>query len=136
MKLATFLSLIGLQTYKPLASLVAPSKPGEKKYAEVVEELKNHYYPQPSKIMQRFRFHTRMRKNEEAVATYLHGLVKVSSAEVQFQRGHTPERSAGINEDSILKRLLSETKLTYESAVKKAQAMEAAMEHAKEMQAA
>ena len=39
----------------------------------------------------------------------------------------------GINKDSIQKRLLSETKLTYESAVKKAQAMEAAMEHAKEL---
>ena len=37
-----------------------------------------------------------------------------------------------INEDSIQKRLLSETKLTYESAVKKKQAMEAAMEHVKE----
>ena len=34
--LATFLSLIGPQTYKLLASLVASSKPGEKKYAEVV----------------------------------------------------------------------------------------------------
>ena len=39
-QLATFLSLIGPQAYKLLASLVAPSKPGEKKYAEVVEELK------------------------------------------------------------------------------------------------
>ena len=42
----------------------------------------------------------------------------------------------GINEDSIQKGLLSKTKLTYESAVKKAQAMEAARDHAKEMQAA
>ena len=42
----------------------------------------------------------------------------------------------GINEDSIQKGLLSETKLTYESAVKKAQTMEAARDHAKEMQAA
>ena len=39
-QLATFLSLIGPQTYKLLSSLVAPSKPGEKKYAEVVEKLK------------------------------------------------------------------------------------------------
>ena len=40
-----------------------------------------------------------------------------------------------INEASIQKGLLSETKLMYESAVKKAQAMEAARDHAKEMQA-
>ena len=139
-QLATFLSLIGPQTYKLLASLVAPSKPGEKKYAEVEEELKKHYDPQPSEIMQRFRFHTRVRKNEEAVATYLAEL-KSLAQKCNFQAGTLHEMLrdrlvCGINEDSIQKRLLSETKLTYESAVKKAQAMEAAMEHAKEMQAA
>ena len=41
----------------------------------------------------------------------------------------------GINEDSFQKRLLSETKLTYDSAVKKVLAMEVAMENPKEMQA-
>ena len=39
-QLATFLLLIGPQAYKLLVSLVAPNKSGEKKYAEVVEELK------------------------------------------------------------------------------------------------
>ena len=41
----------------------------------------------------------------------------------------------GINEDSIQKRLLLVADLTYESAVKKSLAMEAAMLNAKEMQA-
>ena len=85
-QLATFLSLIGPQTYKLLASLVAPSKPGEKKYTEVVEELKNHYDPQLSEIMQRFRFHTRVRKNEEAVATYLAELRSLAQ-KCNFQAG-------------------------------------------------
>ena len=44
-QLATFLSLIGPQTYKLLVSLVAPNKPGEKKYAEAVEELKKTLRP-------------------------------------------------------------------------------------------
>ena len=52
-KQASFLSIIGPQVYKLLANLVAPKKPGEKEYAELVEELKKHYDPQPSEIMQR-----------------------------------------------------------------------------------
>ena len=69
-KQASFLSIIGPQVYKLLANLVAPKKPGEK-YAELVEELKKHYNPQPLEIMQRFRFHTRIRKAEEPIGTYL-----------------------------------------------------------------
>ena len=46
-------------------------KPGEKTYAEVVAELKKHYDPQPSEIMQRFQFHTRIRKTEESFGMYL-----------------------------------------------------------------
>ena len=41
----------------------------------------------------------------------------------------------GVNEESIQKRLLSISDLTYDTAVKKALAMEAAMQNAKEMQA-
>ena len=41
----------------------------------------------------------------------------------------------GVNEDSIQKRLLSVLDLTYETAVKKALVMEAAMQNTKEMQA-
>ena len=52
--LAAFLLVIGPQVYKLWANLVAPKKPGEKKYEEVVEVPKRHYNPQPSKIMQRF----------------------------------------------------------------------------------
>ena len=90
--------------------------------------------------MQRFHFHTRVRKKDEAVAIYLAEL-KSLAQKCNFKAGTLHEMLrdrlvCGINEDSIQKRLLSETKLTYKSAVNKAQAMEATMEHVKEMQAA
>ena len=69
--LAVFLSIIGPQMYTLLANLVAPKKPGEKKYEDVVKELKKHYNLQPSEIMQQFRFHTQIRKLEESVGSYL-----------------------------------------------------------------
>ena len=38
-KRAIFLSVIGASNYKLLSSLVAPAKPGEKEYTELVEKL-------------------------------------------------------------------------------------------------
>ena len=138
-RLAAFMSLIGPQVYKLLANLVAPKKPGEKKYEEVVAELKKHYDLQPSEIMQRFRFHTRIRKTEESIGTYLAEL-KALAQKCNFKSDTLNEMLrdrlvCGINEDSIQKRLLSVADLTYDSAVKKSLAMEAAMQNAKEMQA-
>ena len=42
-KRAVFLSLIGLRCYKLLASLVAPTKPGDKMHQELVAALNKHY---------------------------------------------------------------------------------------------
>ena len=116
-RLAAFLSLIGPQVYKLLANLVAPQKPG---YEEVVAKLKKHYDPQPSEIMQRFRFHTRIIKTEESIGTYLAEL-KALAQKCNFKSDTLNEilrdrLVCGINEDSIQKRLLS---VTYDSAVKK-----------------
>ena len=55
-KRAIFLSVIGPRTYKLLSSLVAPSKPGEKTYDELVVALTEHHSPAPSEIVQRFKF--------------------------------------------------------------------------------
>ena len=137
-RLAAFLSIIGPQTYTLLANLVAPKKPGEKKYEEVVKELKKHYNLQPSEIMQQFRFHTRIRKLEESVGMYLVKL-KALAQKCNFKSDTLNEMLrdrlvCGINEDSIQKPLLSSVDLTYDSAVKRSLAMEAALQNAKEMQ--
>ena len=68
---SVFLALIGPRTYKLLGSLVAPKKPGEKSYAELVEALAKHFDLQPSEIVQRYCFHTRFRQSGVTVATCL-----------------------------------------------------------------
>ena len=106
-KQASFLSIIWPQVYKLLANLVAPKKPGEKKYAELVEELKKYYDSQPSEIMQGFWFHTRIRKTEEPIGTYLAEL-KALAQKCNFKSDTLNKMLrdrlvCGVNEDLIQK---------------------------------
>jgi len=68
---AIFLSVIGACNYKLLSSLVAPDKPGDKKYFDLVAKLSEHFAPAPSEIVERFKFHTRFRKLGELVTFYV-----------------------------------------------------------------
>ena len=77
-KRAIFLSVIGPSTYRLLKNLVSPAKPGEKSYADLVETLTTHYNPAPSETIQRFKFHTRVRKTGETVATYVSELRSIA----------------------------------------------------------
>ena len=54
-----------------LRSLIAPTKPTDKTFEELVAVLTEHYSPQPSEVMQRFRFNSRSRKEGESVAAYV-----------------------------------------------------------------
>ena len=71
---AVLLSVIGPKAYKLLGSLVAPEKPGDKSYADLVKVMTDHYNPKPSEIVQRFKFHTRVRGHGESMAAYVAGL--------------------------------------------------------------
>ena len=70
-KRSVFLSVIGLTTYKLLASLIAPDKPGDKEYEELVKVLKEYHNPAPSEIVQRYKFHTRIRQPGESTTQFV-----------------------------------------------------------------
>ena len=72
-KRAVLISIMGSDAYRLLRSLISPSKPSEKSFAQIVEVLKDHYNPQPSEIMQRFHFHSRVRKSGEKSGNLLNG---------------------------------------------------------------
>ena len=57
-KIAVFLLVVGPATYKLLGDLLAPAKPRDKSYDELVEVVMNHCNPTPSEIVERFTFHT------------------------------------------------------------------------------
>lgn len=58
-------------TYRVLKNLIAPGKPGDKLYADIVKTLTNHFGPAPSEAVQRFKFNSHSRKPGESVATYV-----------------------------------------------------------------
>ncbi len=56
---ATFLTAIGSKTYDLLKDIVAPTKPSELKFEEILAALNKHYDPKPLVIAERFNFHKR-----------------------------------------------------------------------------
>jgi len=58
-KASAFLNMMGAQTYSLLTNLVAPKKPSELTFMEVVASLRKHLNPAPLIITERFKFHRR-----------------------------------------------------------------------------
>ena len=77
-KRAVLLTVVGAATYKLLRSLVAPAKPGEKSYDELITTLSAHFNPSPSPIMRRFKFNTRCKQPGESVAVFVTQLRSLS----------------------------------------------------------
>ena len=68
---AILLSVVGASTYRLIRNLVAPAKPDEKTYKQLVDLVKEHQCPAPSETVQRFRLNTRMRQPNESISTYV-----------------------------------------------------------------
>ena len=136
-KRAIFLSVIGPRTYKLLSSLVAPSKPGEKTYDELVVALTEHHSPAPSEIVQRFKFNSRFRHAGESVATYvaeLRSIAQTCDYGTSLDEMLRDRIVCGINDDRIQQRLLSEKGLTYKKALELSQGLETAAKNVRELQ--
>lgn len=138
-KRAVLLSVIGPKAYKLLGSLVAPKKPGEKSYAELVKVMTDHYNPLPSEIVQRFKFHTRVRREGESMAAYVAGLRALGQTcgfGDMLDDMLRDRLVCGVNDRRIQHRLLTETetKLTFKRALELAQSMETADKNSRELQ--
>ena len=136
-KRAIFLSVVGPKTYKLLSSLISPATPGEKDFGELVGVLKKHYSPQPSVIVQRYKFNSRFRQPGESVAAYVAELRAIAKT---CDYGDTLEEMlrdrlvCGIGNDKIQEQLLSEPDLTLQRALELAQGIETAARNVKELQ--
>ena len=136
-KCSIFLSVIGPKTYKLLCSLVSPNKPGDKSFAELVQSLKSHYNPEPSEIVERYKFHTRFRKTGESVATFvseLRTLAQTCNFGDSLGDMLRDRLVCGINDNYIQRRLLSEPRLDFKKAMELALGLETAVKNARELQ--
>ena len=50
---------------------MAPAKPGEKSYDDLVAAMKQHQNPTPSEIVQRYTFNSRFRQPGESVSMFM-----------------------------------------------------------------
>ena len=136
-KCVTFLSVISPTTFQLLLSLIIPDSPGDKSLEDLIEVLRSHYDPEQLEIVERYKFHTRVRRPGEAVLTFLLEL-RVLSAHCNFGSSLNDmlqERLVcGINNDQMQKRLLSEPKLTLKKATAILQSMELAAENVRQLQ--
>ena len=108
---ATFPMVIEPKPYKLIRSLLAPVKPTDKTYDELVKKQTEHYSPTPSEVMKRFRFNSRSRKTGETVAAYMADLHHLAE---YYNYGDTLDKMLrdklvwGINDAGIQKKLLQE----------------------------
>jgi len=107
---AVLFSICGAATYKLIKNLLAPAKPTEATFKDIVKLLTEHYQPKPSKVVQRYLFNSRVCKQGESVATYIAELKQLS---MHCEFGGTLEDIlcerlvCGINDNHIQHRLLT-----------------------------
>ena len=70
-KKAILLSVVGAATYQLIRSLVAPAKPKEKSFEDLVTLVQEYHQPIPSAIVQRYKFNSRTQKSGESIATFV-----------------------------------------------------------------
>ena len=130
---AILLSVCGPTTYQLIRSLVAPGKPSDRSFPEIVQLVQEHLTPTPSAIMQRFMFNGRVQKEEESIADFVAALRKLAQL---CEFGDTLEQMlrdrivCGIKDSRVQRRLLAEPMLTFAKALEIAQASELAEKNA------
>ena len=135
-KRAILNSVVGSQTYKLISDLLAPKKPNQATYIELVDTLEKHLKPTKSSIIARFQFNSRYRRSGETIADYLAALRALASDCNYGQKLDEMLRDrlvCGVQDERIQKSLLSqpEDKLDLKRTVELAQSMQLAGDKAK-----
>lgn len=136
MKLPLFITLCGGTTFSTLKNLCVLKAPTEKTFKQCIELLKKHYNPEPLVVLERFKFHKRDQKPNEAISEYVVELKKLSrtcSFGTFLSEALRDRFVCGMQSEVIQKKLLSEDNLTFESACKIALSVELASSETKFM---
>ena len=77
-KKSIFLSVVGESTFAVIKDLLQPAKVGDKTYEEIVSALKAHFEPEPSVIVQRYKFDKLIKGPQEPVADFINKIRHLS----------------------------------------------------------
>ena len=78
-KKAMFLSSVGAETFKLIKDLCTPVRPMDKTFQEICDILRDHLNPEPNVIVERYKFFSRNRRDNESVAEYVAELRHLST---------------------------------------------------------
>ena len=137
-KQATLLTVIGPSSYKLLRNLMSPAKLATKSYSELVDKMNEHHNPIPSEIVQRCKFNSRFRMDNETIADFMASLRSLSEF---CNYGSTLDNMlrdrlvCGVRDDRIQRRLLAEKDLNLQKAVEIATSIEMAAKNVRDLQA-
>ena len=109
-KVAVFITVIGPKAYALLRNLVAPTKPHEKEYKELIDAMQAHLKPKPLTIAERFKFNRRKQQEGESIAQFLAGLRKLAETcnfGAKLDEQLRDRMVEGLRSESIQKRLLA-----------------------------
>lgn len=135
-KVAVLLTVIGAKTYETLRSLLAPERPRDQTYDQLVSALLKHYDPKPLVIGERFRFYQRSQRAGESIANFIADLRRLS---IRCEFGDFLDQAlrdrfvCGVRNDALQRKLLTEADLTIKRAQEIAQSMESADLNSKDL---
>ena len=71
---AVFLSVVGAKTFSLLRDLLAPKKPSEASYDDIVKALREFHVPKKNVLSERYTFRARKQQNGESLSEYIAAL--------------------------------------------------------------
>ncbi|XP_041353245.1 uncharacterized protein LOC121371430 isoform X2 [Gigantopelta aegis] len=129
-KVSTLLCLIGGNTYTILRNLLAPEKPTDKTYKQLIDVLATHFSPKPLVIAERFRFRKRNQEHKETVTDYaavLRQMSRYCEFNAVLDDNLRDQFVCGLTSEAAQKRLITEEELSFNKALKIAHSMETAV---------
>ena len=119
-KRTIFLTEVGAEIYSTLSNLLAPVKPKDTPFTEIVSALEKHYNPKPLEIAQSFHFGSRNQKLGESIGDYVLALKKLAIHYCNYgeflDRALRDRLVCGLSNPKIQNKLLNTEDLTFEKA--------------------
>lgn len=125
---ANFLAVCGPDLYDLIVSLVSPKKISEVTFVQIAAILDGHFHPKLNEIVESYKFHTRNQDEGEKMRDYIAQLRKLSihCNFTDLNRTLRDRLVCGIGDKDIQKKLLQQSKLTWEQACEVALSYETA----------
>ena len=135
---AIFLSSCGDGTYWRINDVLPPQSPTEVALKDIFTVMTTYLQPQPSEIVQCFRFNTTTRQPQESVATYVTQLQRIAETcnfgdAARLNEMIRDRLVCGISNEKWQQRPLAEENLSYAKAIKLLLTLEASEKEVKDL---